>query len=234
MLAPHHHTQRMFCLSFVFVPSFSKGLLRLLLSTSLTKPCGRELCGAPRPCDIETTGEKKMTTPYLTPSFESSLLCLPSPCPTSRYGLGMTWWPAIYWQLLPSPSRCQIKACPAEGADTADKSSKTRSTVTASLRLDCKASFQQVRRLVRRLFSLMHTFLQLTRLTASVEDATHIHAIETTNEIAGKETSDGTRQQRGVCPVCGLGVYSAQACENFKDVCYHSECSNTASVYSRR
>jgi hypothetical protein len=45
-------TQRMFCLSFVAVPSFAKGLLRLLLSTSPTEPCGRQLCGAPLPCAI--------------------------------------------------------------------------------------------------------------------------------------------------------------------------------------
>jgi hypothetical protein len=53
--AQHHTTtqttKRMFFLPFAVVPFFSKGLLRLLLSTSLTKPCGRELCGAPRPCD---------------------------------------------------------------------------------------------------------------------------------------------------------------------------------------
>jgi hypothetical protein len=60
---------------------------------------------------------------------------------------------------LAKQHRCQIKACPAEGADTADKSSKKRSTVTAALRLDGKASFQQVRQLVP---SLLFTVSQVS------------------------------------------------------------------------
>jgi hypothetical protein len=31
-------------------------------------------------------------------------------CPTSWYGLGMTWWPTMYRQLLPSPSSIDVRS----------------------------------------------------------------------------------------------------------------------------
>ncbi len=71
---------------------------------------------------------------------------------------------------LAKQHRCQIKTCPVEGGGTEGGCSRQApsSAARAALRLDGKAAFQQ-----------------LTRLTVAVEDASHVHAVEPANEIAG-------------------------------------------------
>lgn len=65
--------------------------------------------------------------------------------------------------------RCQIKPCPVGGdGETGAADKRPPSPARAALRLDGKAAFQQV-----------------TRLTVAVEDASHVHAVEPSNEIAG-------------------------------------------------
>jgi ribonuclease P/MRP protein subunit RPP1 len=69
---------------------------------------------------------------------------------------------------LAKQHRCQIKACPTEHAGAPAAPDRKKRPAPAALRIDTKPAFQQ-----------------LTRLTVAVEDATHVHAVDISNEVAG-------------------------------------------------